>query len=308
MSQNVDKDLADALNTLSTSTGDVLLPKKITAGIRRFVDTYSPLYAVTPRKPYDTKFYEYRAVTGLPTAAAKAEGQIDDVSHGTYEKEVLEMKWITSTGQVTGPEIDASRGDGGVDAWQTEVGLHSTAVINKIEALMVAGDASTTATEFSGFDTLITQEVDGAGAALSLAMLDEAIEVPFKEPTHMAMGRAHLRRIGALLQAQQRFNDRTEVAAGFNVASYANIPMLKVNRAAETALGNTILLPDMDNAYMVVLRDLTFEKLAKTDDSENFYIRAYMALAVEGTDIYHAKISNVLSAPVATPPEEEETP
>lgn len=307
---NVDKDLANALNTLSTSTGDVLLPEKVTAGVRQFVETYSPLYANTPRKAYDSKYYEYRAVTGLPTAAAGVEGEIDDVSHGNYEKETVEMKWITSTGQVTGPEIDASRGTGGVDAWKSEVALHSTAVINEIERLIVAGDASTpaTATEFSGFNKLITQSVDGEGAALTLHMLDEAIDTPFKEPTMAAMGRGHLRRIGALLQAQQRFNDRVEIQGGFRVLSYSGIPLLRVNRVAEQALGNTILMPDMDNAYMVVLRDLTFEKLAKTDDSESFYIRAYMALAAEGTDIYHVKIDNVLSAPASAPETDPENP
>lgn len=295
--ETVDKDLADALNTLSTSTGDVLLPEKISAGVRQFVETRSPLYANTPRRQHDTKYYNIRAVTALPTAKAGVEGTIDDVTHGTYVKVPLEMKWITSKGQVTGPEIDASRGTGGVDAWQSEIALHSAGMVNTIESLMVAGNATTTATEFSGFNTLITQAVAGGGEALSLSMLDEAIDVPLEAPTHMAMGRAHLRRIGALLQAQQRFNDRVDVAGGFNVMTYSGIPILKVNRAAETKLGNTILLPDMNNAALIVLRDITFEKLAKVDDSETFYLRAYMALAVEGPAVYHSKITNVLSAP-----------
>lgn len=297
----VDKDLANALNTLSESTGDVLIPERISAGVRQFVDTYSPLYANTPRKPWDTKFYEYRAVVGLPTADALPEGQIPEASHGQYDKESVEMKWITSTGQVTGPEIDASRGTGGVDAWKTEIGLHSAAVINKLEAMLVGGDAGVDGkgVEFDGFLKQITQSVDGAGAALTLSMLDEAIDTPFKEPTLAAMGRAHLRRVGALLQAQQRFNDRTEIKGGFKVLSYNGVPFLRVNRAAETRMGNTIIMPDMDFVTLAVLRDLTFEKLAKVDDSESFYIRAYMALAVEGADMYHVKIENVLSAPVA---------
>ncbi len=301
MNDTVDKALADALNTQVASTGSFLLPDKITEGVRTFVETSSQVYANTRKRDYDTKVYQYRKVTALPTAEAKTEGLIAAETHGTYGKDTMEMKYITTTGRVTNPEIDFSRGTGGVDAWAQEIQVHSWALLREIERETVVGDASNAAAEFSGFQKQITIAVNGGGVALSLAMLDEAIDKPTQTPSKFILGKAHSRRIWAILQAQQRFNDKVKVNGGFTVPTYQDLPILRVDDQIATALGNNILLPDDDNSYYIIGREPTFGVLAQTDDSVPFYIRAYMALVVEGANMFHSKITNVLPAPVVGP-------
>jgi HK97 family phage major capsid protein len=296
---NVDKDLANALTTQPASTGDVLIPEKISAGIRRYVETESPLYSLTPQIPWKTKFYEYRKLIDLPTAQAVKEGEIAPTSHSKFDKDIAEMKWITSTGEVTGPEIDSTQEL--IDIWAEEVNNHSLAMVNEIERLIIAGDAEANPLEFDGLLQQIPASnngIDGGGAALTLSMLDAAGDAPKKgTPKHALMGKAHSRRLWSLLQAQQRFVDRKDVEGGFTVPMYGDKQIVRLGDEAAAAVGDNVLFPDFDHIKLAVLRPLTFEKLAKVEDSERFYIRMYAVLAVEGQNIYHARLNNVLSAP-----------
>lgn len=298
LQDTVEKDLANALDTTEGSTGDVLIPRKVDAGIRKYVETYSPLYALMPRKKVATKYHEYIKVVALPTAKAGVEGTVAPTSKSRYEKAVVQMRWITSTGEVTGPEIDSTAGNGELEAWALEIENHTQAVINEVERLTVAGD-SAVAGEFDGLMKAITQAVDGESKVLTLGMLDAGLMTPKARPTHILASDAHQMRLWSLLQAQQRFVDRTEVEGGFSVPSYGGAPIITPSDDAAAAMGDTILMPDFKNAYLAQMRDLTFEKLAKIEDSERFYIRMYAALAVEGANRFHSRIDNVLAAPVA---------
>lgn len=293
----VDKDLTAALNTTAASTGDILLGSKVESAIRHYADTYSPLYANINRKAHEHKFVEYRKINALPTAAATTEGAIADASRGNYGKDVVEMKYITTQGKVTGPEIEFTKAAGAVDAWKTEIQVHSEAAIMEAERQILLGDKTTNAAEFDGLMKLITQSEDAASAVLTLSILDAAIDLPRREPTHIFLTRAMKRRIWALLQAQQRFNDRVEIKGGFRVPTYAEKPIIQVNEDSEAAMENTILMPDFGHAVLAIGKDWTFERLGKTEDAEGFFIKGYMTLVAEGTDIYHSKISNVLAAP-----------
>lgn len=295
-----DMDLRKALD-ISTA-GTQLIPEIVSQGLRRFVETRSPLYNETPKRDWPTNSYIFRSVTGLPTAAFGTDGgNLPSYTNGTYAKPSVAMKYIYTTGSVTGPMIQAAASL--LDAYQLEVELHGEALVRKLEQTIISGDSSVTAAEFDGLikqiDTHILNVGTGTGQStttlLVLSHLDEALDKPAEYPSHIICNRAIGRRLWSLLQAQQRFVDRTEVAGGFRVPVYNDLPIIRVDNAI-TGLDNIVLFPDMRFVVMPVNQNLTFEELAKTKDSRDFMLKMYCTLAVEGSARYHAKLVQVKAA------------
>lgn len=107
-----------------------------------------------------------------------------------------------------------------------------------MESALFNGDSAVTADEIDGLfkqvgataSQVIANTSVAAGDELSLAKLDEAIDAVKGSASRSDcviygsfMG---LRKLNAALQAQQQFNDVTEIAAGFRVRTYDGIPMV----------------------------------------------------------------------------------
>ncbi len=125
---------------------------------------------------------------------------------------------------------------------------------------------------------IVALTASGLGADITLEKLDEAIDLNIGNPGLIVTSRAGRRKINASLQAQQRFIDRTEIAGGFRVTTYNDIPVvpstnipdtLQVDSAgAITSLtgGSTtaIFIIDLQDVFMSVLTELTMMPLART--------------------------------------------
>lgn len=295
-----DMDLRKALDI--SAAGTQLIPEVVSAGLRRFVETASPLYAETPKRDWPTNSYIYRSITGIPSATFSTDGAaLPADTRGTYNKQSVAMKYIYTTGSVTGPMQAAAASL--LDAYQLEIELHADALVRKLEQTIITGDATANPNEFDGLlkqiTTHVTNKGTGAGQAtptlLTLSHLDESLDKPSEYPTHIILDRAMGRRIWALLQAQQRFVDRTEVRGGFRVPVYNDLPIVRVDTGI-TGLTNTVLMPDMRWVVMPINQNVTFEELAKTKDARDFMLKMYLTLAVEGDSRYHAKLLGVKSA------------
>jgi HK97 family phage major capsid protein len=285
---NPNEELRKALSTSTTA----LIPEVVSAGIRRFIETKSPLYNAIRKLTWPTNSYLFREVNALPTASFAADGAaLPSATTGTYAKRTTAMKYIYTRGEVTGPMIAAS---GNVlDALQYEIELHASALVREIENTIINGDDSS-GDDFDGLIVQIATHVKAAGSvAMTLALVDETLDLPAEYPTHIVGSRAMGRRFNALLQAQQRFVDRIEVAGGFKVPSYNGLPILCVDTDIDDAFATTILFPDMNHTVMPVNKPLFYEPLAKTKDSEDFMLGMYCTLACEGTARYHAKMTGV---------------
>lgn len=299
--QNVsqDMDLRKALDI--SAAGTQLIPEVVSAGLRKFVETASPLYAETPKRDWPTNSYIYRSITALPSAAFGTDGgNLPSASNGTYAKPSVAMKYIYTRGEVTGPMIAASASL--LDAYQLEIELHADALVRKLEQTIISGDSTSNAAEFDGLIKQITNSLNvGTGSEqsvttlLTLAHIDETLDKPSEYPTHIILSRAMGRRVWSLLQAQQRFVDRTEIAGGFRVPTYNDLPIVRVDTDI-TGLTNVVLFPDMRWVVMPINQNVTFEELAKTKDSRDFMLKMYCTLAVEGASRYHAKLLQVKAA------------
>jgi hypothetical protein len=125
--------------------------------------------------------------------------------------------------------------------------------------------------------------LDASAAALTLAKIDEAIDLAQGDVDLIVTSRQVRRKINSLLQAQQRFNDTTEVAAGFRVPTYDGLPIV-TDLGWETS-GDLLLIRRAD-AKLLVHQDLTFEQMAKVKDATEYFIKAYMGFALEGRPVH----------------------
>ena len=268
-------DIRKALDTQAGSTGAVLVPEVIDAGIRMFVETRSPLWNIIRKFSVDSYAYAYREQNGLPVASFGAElGALPAAQNATYVERAVPIKSIYIRGELSGQIIEASRSF--VNVLEREIENSAMGMVRTLEQKIVAGDTVGFPNEFDGLAKWITITVDGtdtggatggADGPLSLALLDQLIDAPAGgPPTHLIMSFAMRRKLWSILQPQVRYMDTVEVQGGFKVPSYGGLPIVELFDNG-TILADTVLAPDMRLVYMPILKDLTYEELAHTRDS-----------------------------------------
>jgi hypothetical protein len=293
-------DIRKALDTSSGTTGSVLVPEVIDPGIRMFVETRSPLWNIIRKFNFDGYAFAYREQNGLPVASFGAElGELPAAQNATYIERSVPIKSIYIRGELSGQLIEASRSL--VPVLEREIENSAMGMVRTLEQKLISGDSAAQPNEFDGLAKWITTTVDGTdtgGATggtdgpLSLALLDQLIGAPpGGEPTHLIMSNAMSRKLWSILQPQVRYQGETEVEGGFRVPTYGGLPIIALFDNA-SILADTILAPDMRLVYMPILKPLTYEELAHTRDSIDYFLKIYLTLVVEGAARHHAKLIN----------------
>lgn len=274
------------------STGSYLIPEVVDNAIRDYATKEPVLANIVARVPWATNTYFIRRRDALPTAAWSTDGgAIPAASQSTYAKVSKTVAYLYTRGEVTGP---MQRAAGSLyNALSLEVEAHSRALIEQLStdiATATGGSNDITGIlhqidtdDSMNWGSTGTGVVSGGAATLSLAKIDEAIDAARGEVDLMITSRAVRRKINALLQAQQQFVDRTEVAAGFRVLTYDGLPIV-TDLHWET--NTDILFIRRADAKLLVHQDFTFEELAKTKDSTDFMIKGYFGFALEGRPVH----------------------
>ncbi len=274
------------------SSGSYLIPEVVNEAIRDYASKEPVLANLVSRVPWATNTYFVRRRTALPTSTWGTDGgALPSATDPTFEKVSKTVKYLYTRGEVTGP---MQRAAGSLyNAMALEVEAHQRSLVEQLSTDIATATGASNAIEgiIHQIDTndainwggTGTGVVDKTATALSLAMIDEAIDAARGEVDLMITSRQVRRKINALLQAQQQFVDRTEVAAGFRVLTYDNLPIF-VDLHWETA--TDILFIRREDAKLLVHQDFTFEELAKTKDSVDFMIKGYFGFALEGRPVH----------------------
>lgn len=209
-------------------------------------------------------------------------------STGTYAQAPFLYRTLATRGRVTRALQAKGRSYG--DLLAGEMAGKAGDFGEAYESACVIGSTAADANQFNGLITL-TQATAGqivlctdnaAGDALTLDKLDEAIDKVkgSGNPSDLLIigsfkGR---RALNSLLQAQQQFNDVTEIQGGFRVRQYNGIPLvtstgmpdvLTFDGATVTAFsgGATTALLIVNTRFVQIeeLTPLTVAPLAKTD-------------------------------------------
>ena len=264
-----------------------------------------------------------------------AAGAISE-ENGTYTQESFTFKTLATRGKVT-RKLQAT-GKSYADILALEMSGKAEDFANQLEFGLIQGDTAGkvsggsggagNANICNGFITLIqgigsfdlSQVVNNnsAGAtpanseAVVLAKLDEAIDKvkgSAQRGDLVIVGSfAGIRSVNDALQAQQRFNDVTEIAAGFRVRTYDGIPLvvstevpndldyndngLITNNSAD---GTCLLILNTRYCYISELTPTTVMPLAKTDSQFDSFDMYWDGAPVLANTKGAAMLSNVLA-------------
>ena len=291
-------DLRKALD-LQSSAAAYLIPETINDGIRDFASKVPTMYNAVTKRSWGTQTYFIRKRLTLPSATWSVDGgPLPAATQGTYGRTSRSMRYLYTRGEVTGPMIAAAGTF--FDALALSIEEHQQALVETLSTNIVTGVG--TSNDLEGILYQIEtdsreytaaggagQVVDAGGAYLSLNWLDKAIDasslstgtgVASSGATAMVSTRPVARYINSLLQAQQQFVNVTDVSAGFRVNTYDGLAILYDNHWSDNT---KILFFDRSKAVLYVHQDFTYEELAKTKDSVDYFIKGYFGFALEGS-------------------------
>lgn len=291
-------DIRKALDLASTAAA-YLIPETIDGAIRDFASKSPTMYNAVAKRPWASQTYFIRKRLSIPTASWSIDGgPLPSATQSTYGRTSATVRYLYTRGEVTGPMIAAAGST--FDALGMEIEMHQQAIVERLSTDIVTANGGSN--DIKGILYQITDDsslytanggagqiVDGGGAYLTLNMIDKAIDaatltsgmgIAGPGATLAVTTRPVLRMINSLLQDQQRFMNTTEIAAGFRVQTYDGLPFVVDNHWQDNT---KILFLDASRATLLVHKDWTYEELAKTKDSVDFFIKGYFGFALEGS-------------------------
>jgi len=266
---------------------------------------WTPLVELFPRRSNMGMTADYNVITAKGGAFVAGEDAALSETTTTYDRVSVGMKFLYSVGRVTGQVQAAvpsyilagfqSTGSTGVfgdssapNAMQQEVLVKTREIREKEENLIINGLISSDANEFDGFIALqsTTNTVDLSNTALSLDNVTTAIQYAFDDggrPNLGVCGSAVFgdllnlltSKIGYIQSAQQVFWGFSAIVLNTMVGQIPIVPSMYMTNVANA---KQLFFLDMSVFEMRVLQDLTYEKLAKNNDSEKFMLKIYEAL------------------------------
>ena len=328
-SLNMRKALTTTLSTYSAGTLPTLIPVYVDPEIIDLTRRATPLVELIPRVTNYGKTADYNQISAIATAQALAEDASLTEQNDTYVRRSVSIKYLYSIGRVTGQMFSASKqylsSGGYVDALSLEVKNKTIALKRLEEAMILLGDSQTAWTEpvnstsivaansYDGLWNLISNanscnlggsssyRTDLAGAALGIANIRTAIRTARTaggEPNLIVTDYATYDTIKSLIQDQLRYVSTTSIAWGITTVSFEGIPII-ASRFLSTTAGagsgvpadaRSLFVLDTNVIEMRVLQDVSYEELAKTNDSVKFMLKCYEALVVKAPQFNHVII------------------
>jgi hypothetical protein len=294
------------------TAGYALIPVFVDPKIVDQTRKYTPLVELVPRVTNQGMYADYNIITAKGGGFTAVEDAALAERDNTYDRQSTQIKFLYAVGRVTGPSVAAQPSyvmmgmlpQGGAtgafadqaaaNALQQEVLVQTRAIRELEEDLIINGDASTDATEFSGIIKLMgaTNTVDKNTTALAYADLNTAVRYAFDDG-----GRPNLAvcssgvyedllnlltaKIGYLQPTQKVFWGFETIVLHTMVGDIPVIPSMFMSNASGS---KAIYFLDMTVVEMRVLQDLTYEDLAKTNDSRKFMLKIYEALIIKNVN------------------------
>ena len=232
--------------TVATA-GSVLVQNMINKVIQSLTLRYIGIWSTLTHKPgKGSQATINRRSPGTTLAQWVGDTTEPDEDTGTHAQAPFVYRTLISRARVT-RMLQATGAEYG-DALANEMSERLEDHVEEAESACAIGDNAANANQISGLLTLINS-VSGqvvanttanGGAALRLSKLDEAIDV-VRGADNQKVIYASLkgrRLLNAALQAQQQFNDRVEIDAGFRVRTYDDIAIIPTTGLPDTLVWN----------------------------------------------------------------------
>jgi hypothetical protein len=320
------KALSTTLSTYSAGTLPVLIPVYVDPEIVDLTRRATPLVELVPRTTNYGKTADYNQITAISTAQALAEDSSLTEQNDSYVRRSVALKYLYSVGRVTGQMFAASKqylsSGGYVDALSLEVKNKTLALKRLEEAMILLGNSTadwvepvngTTipgANSYDGMWNLISNAnsnglggsasytTDKGAAALAIADIRTGIRTARTaggEPNLIVTDYSTYDTIKSLIQDQLRYVSTTTIAWGITTVSFEGIPIIASRFLSTTAGGGSstpynaksLFILDTNVVEMRVLQDVSYEELAKTNDSVKFMLKVYETLVIKAPQFNH---------------------
>ncbi len=302
-----------AMNTQTGGAGTAgyaLIPVYVDPKIIDQSRKYTPLTEIIPRVTNRGMTADYNVITAKGAAFVAAEGSALDAVDDTYDRASKPIKFLYSLGETTGqaqaavpsyvvggfqPSGSASHassfGDSNApNAMQLEVLVKARALKELEENLLINGSVSSDPNEFDGFITLIstTNKVDKNTSALSLEDINTAVQYAYDDGGRPSIAVCSSsvysdilnllqQRIGYMQSQQQVFWGFQSIVLHTMVGNVTVIPSMFMSNVSGS---KAIYFLDLSVIEVRVLQDMTYERLAKTRDTEKFMLKMYETLII----------------------------
>lgn len=311
------------------TSGYALVPVYVDPRIVDQSRKYTPMVEMIPRVTNQGLTADYNVVTAKGAAyTANPDAPLAETDD-TYDRKSQSIKFLYSVGRVLGPMQAAMpsyimegfqpTGAGNVsgsvftpagapNAKQQQVLMKARAMKELEENLIFNGDDDTDATQFNGIidQQGTTNQNDLGGAALTWDDVEETVQSAFDDGGRpkLAVGSSSvitdLRKI--MIDTFRYTPDQLTAGAElpFGVppqlvlhTMVGAIPCLPSMYLSNVSGSKQLWFLDTDFIEMRVLQDMTYEDLAKTNDSSKFMLKIYECLIVRSPS-FNAFIDNIL--------------
>lgn len=259
---------------------------------RQIVDItrkFTPLIGLIPKVTNVGKTAEYYRITARGSASWGTEQGSLVESDDTSEADSATIKYLRVKGRVTG--VAQVAGAHFLDALQQQVVNKTQTMNEELEDTLVNGNSSTNTLQPDGLIAQLTTNNNSMnGGAITLAAVRDLVSDCFQ-----AKGRPNLlitdTYTADVLHAEMVQYARyvgaptmttTQIAWGFETMAVATsigkLPVVISQFMPTTAGSRRLLCINTDFIEYRVLQDVTFERLAKTEDAESFYLKTYRTL------------------------------
>lgn len=280
---------------------------------------YTPLTELIPRVTNMGTTADYNIITAKGAAyTANPDAPLPEADD-TYDRQSKSIKYLYSVGRVLGPMQAAMpayimegfqpsgagnvagspfTNQGAPNAKQLEVLMKARSMKELEENLIINGSSSTDATQFDGIVALqsTTNKVDLNTSALSWDDVETAIQYAFDDGGRPKLAIASssvvsdLRKlmIDVLRIPVEALTSGAALPFGIPPQLVLHtmvgpIPCLPSMFLSNTSGSKSIYFLDTDFIEMRVLQDMTYEDLAKTNDSSKFMLKIYECLIMRAT-------------------------
>lgn len=237
-------DLSEALTAAGVSA---LVQKVIDPLLLEYQRRYSPLMRAIPAKQWNSTDYYFNTRTSRAPGGFVTDGGARPVGNSVYVQNRFTMRNMQSVGGVTGYAQEVTRGQIG-DLRAQEIASCVQGLMWDIETAIGHGNAGATQfgpyPQFDGLTAQIAQftatpqvaqnAIEKNGSTLTIGSLDQLIDMiesnaaaPVGSQYMFVMSGTAASKIAQNETQYQRFLDKVEVAAGLNVDSYRDVPIIK---------------------------------------------------------------------------------
>lgn len=278
--------------------GLILVQPEIDKVLQHLVNFNNPLRQNLPRKRGSgPAWYLNQRTQGTTGAQFVGDKDTIEEGQGSYEQKTFAYKTIGAKGKVT--RFMQAIGRSYMDILAEEIEARANEFRDYDDWALFRG-STVNAKQFDGLDRLVTQTVTCAttttGGPLTLAKVDEAIDLCTRNPGMIICSKRTRRQLQTLLQTSQRFVNVVEVKGGFKLLAYNEIPIFVSSNIVDTHLmaaggatqsaytgGNSsqLYVIDTEHVWVGELTPLTIKPLAQTSSQfDEFDIYADEALVV----------------------------